>query len=412
MQTLHRKTALLIAGALTFHACTTWAAVCSVPTLAYPTIQSAVDDSTCTTINVAPGVYTENVSISRSLTLNGAQAGQMVAARISGGPAESTLQGADPTGSTPVILINAPNVIVDGFTIKNTVTANAAIGIDIKAISNDALIQYNIFDGINTLEVGPTGTAQAIFLESGPLRVEIGQNRIQNVTGSQAARAIFIGDGDAVNLTSTVFIHDNMITGITSTLGGAYGLLVATTAPTSAVGFIANDVSNLEGATLVHGVSLETDTPDVFVYINNFTNLIGPATDNVAVWFANNPSTFAPGTAVQGNNFNLTIMSYGIGIGPGLTPINEPFDGRCNWWGSADGPGPVGPGSGARVSPDVAYSPWGTAPGVGPVVFCSGNNVPTTEADCKNGGWTRTVHADGTPFKNQGDCVQYVNNGH
>ncbi len=137
--------------------------------------------------------------------------------RISGGPAESTLQGANLTGSMPVILINAPNVIVDGFTIRNSVTANAAIGINIKAISNDAIIRYNIFDGISTLEAGPTGTAQAIFLESGPLRVEIGQNQIQNVTGSQAARGIFIGDGDAVNLTDNVSIHDNTITGITST---------------------------------------------------------------------------------------------------------------------------------------------------------------------------------------------------
>jgi hypothetical protein len=412
MKILHCKTVLLIAGALTLHASTAWAATCSVPTLAYPTIQSAVNDPACDTINVAPGAYSENVTISRSLTLNGAQAGQPVALRTSGGAAESTLQGANPTGSMPVILINAAKVTVDGFTIRNSVTANAAIGIDIKAISNDPLIRYNIFDGITTLEAGPTGTAQAIFLESGPIRVEIGQNLIRHVVGSQAARAIFIGDGDAINPTSNVYIHDNTITGITSTLGAAYGLLVVSTAPTSSIFFTLNDLSNLEGATLVHGVGLESDTPAALVYVNNFTNLIGPATDNVAVWFANNPSAFGPSTAVQGNNFNLTIMSYGIGIGPGLFPINEPFDGQCNWWGSPDGPGPVGPGSGARVSPDVAYSPWAIAPGVGTVLFCTGNNVPTTDAQCKNGGWTRTVHADGTPFKNQGDCVQYVNNGH
>jgi hypothetical protein len=387
------------------------AATCSVPTLAYPTIQSAVDDPVCTTINVAPGLYPENVTIPRSLTLNGAQAGQTVAARIAGGPAESILQGANPTGSAPVILINAPNVTVDGFTIRNSVTANAAIGIDIKAISNDALIRYNIFDGISTLEAGPTGIAQAIFLESGPIRPEIGQNLIQNVVGSQAARAIFIGDGDAINHTSTVYIHDNTITGITSTQGGAYGLLVVTTAGTSQLFFTLNDLSNLEGATLVHGVGMESDTPGGYIYLNNFTNLIGPATDNVAVWFANNPSTFGPSVGAQNNNFNLTIASYGIGIQPGQPPGVEPFDGQCNWWGSPNGPGPVGPGSGARVSPDVAYSPWAIAPGVGTAFVCTGNNVPTTEAQCKNGGWTRTVRPNGTPFKNQGDCIQYVKTG-
>jgi hypothetical protein len=388
------------------------AATCSVPSLSYPTIQSAVNDSTCTTINVAPGVYPENISINRTLTLNGAQTGQPVVARTAGGALESTLQGANPTGSMPVIMINATNVTVDGFTIRNSVTANAAIGVNIKGISNDALIRYNIFDGITTLEAGPTGIAEAIFLESGPIRIEIGKNQIQNVTGSQAARAIFIGDGNAINLTDNVYIHDNTITGITSTLGGAYGLLVVTGAGTSALFVTLNDLSNLEGATLVHAVGLESDTPAALVYLNNFTNLIGPATDNVAVWFANNPSAFGPATAVQNNNFNLTIMSYGIGIGPGLFPINEPFDGQCNWWGSPDGPGPVGPGSGARVSPDVAYSPWAIAPGVGTHYICAGNNVPTTEDQCKNGGWTRTVHPNGTPFKNQGDCLQYVNNGH
>jgi hypothetical protein len=409
MKIPHSKTALLIAAALTFHVSTTWAATCAVPSLAYPTIQSAVDDPVCTTINVAPGVYAENVTINRSLTLNGAQASQPVALRTAGGALESTLQGANPTGSVPVILINAANVVVDGFTIKNSVTANAAIGIDIKAISDNSIIRYNIFDGITTLEAGPSGTAQAIVLESGLLNPEIGQNLIQNVAATQAAHGILITDGDTINPTSPVFIHDNTITGILSTLGGAYGLLINTTMPTSGVNFALNDLSNLEGATLVHAISVESDTPHLSVHNNNFTNLIGPATDNVAVWFANTQSLFGVSQTVTNNNFNLTIVSYGIGLEPGLTPATDPFTALCNWWGSPDGPGPVGPGSGARVSPNVSYSPWWTTPG--PNAVCAGNNVPTTEAQCKNGGWTRTVRPNGTPFKNQGDCVSFVNMG-
>jgi hypothetical protein len=407
---MNLKSTLLITLLSAAAALSARGATCSVPSASYPTIQSAVD-SACTTINVAPGVYPENITINRSLTLNGAQAGQPVALRTAGGPAESTLQGANPTGSVPVIVINAASVIVDGFTIRDSVTANAAIGIDIKPVSNDALIRYDIFDGISTLEPAPTGIAEAIFLESGPIRIEIGQNLIRSVVANQAARAIFIGDGNTTNATDNVFIHDNTITAITSTFGGAYGLLVNATAPISGIFFTANDLSNLEGATLVHAVGLESDTPQATVYLNNFTHLIGPATDNVAVWFADNASTFGAVTSVQNNNFNLTIASYGIGIGPGLTPINEPFDGQCNWWGSPNGPGPVGPGSGARVSPNVAYSPWAVAPGVGTMFNCSGNNVPTTEAQCKNGGWTRTVRPNGSAFKNQGDCMQFVNTG-
>ena len=38
--------------------------------------------------------------------------------------------------------------------------------------------------------------------------------------------------------------------------------------------------------------------------------------------------------------------------------------------------------------------------------------VPTNGNQCKNGGWQSRTRADGSAFKNQGDCIQYVNNGH
>jgi hypothetical protein len=37
--------------------------------------------------------------------------------------------------------------------------------------------------------------------------------------------------------------------------------------------------------------------------------------------------------------------------------------------------------------------------------------TPETKNDCKNGGWQNVFRADGSPFKNQGDCIQYVNTG-
>jgi hypothetical protein len=36
---------------------------------------------------------------------------------------------------------------------------------------------------------------------------------------------------------------------------------------------------------------------------------------------------------------------------------------------------------------------------------------PTDKDQCKNNGWQTYTRADGTKFKNQGDCVQYVNTG-
>jgi hypothetical protein len=36
---------------------------------------------------------------------------------------------------------------------------------------------------------------------------------------------------------------------------------------------------------------------------------------------------------------------------------------------------------------------------------------PGDKNDCKNGGWDTLFRADGSSFKNQGDCIQYVNTG-
>lgn len=36
-------------------------------------------------------------------------------------------------------------------------------------------------------------------------------------------------------------------------------------------------------------------------------------------------------------------------------------------------------------------------------------SIATTREDCKNGGWQQLTRADGTMFKNQGDCIKFVN---
>ena len=36
---------------------------------------------------------------------------------------------------------------------------------------------------------------------------------------------------------------------------------------------------------------------------------------------------------------------------------------------------------------------------------------PQSKDDCMDGGWEGFVRADGTDFKNQGDCIQYFNTG-
>lgn len=403
MKIPHTKTALLIAAALTLHASTIWAATCSVPGLAYPTIQSAVDDPVCTTINVAPGVYSENVTINRSLTLNGAQAGQLVAGRTSAGPAESTVVGANPNGS-PVFLIDAASVTIDGFTIKNAVSNNTATGITITSNGNDAVIFNNIFDGISTLDVGPAGTAQAVLLDNGPDNVNISFNDIRNVTANNSAAGIlFAGTDQAI----FIVIKSNSLSAITSVTAGAYAIRAV--GPTVQVDIFENEINTLTGGGWVYAVSYEHESDRAQTLDNNFSNLNSPTGNVVAVWL-DNPLYHQ--AAVAFNDFNLPATAYGIALSP-ATIANDPFEkgvgGTCNWWGSSDGPGPVGPGQGARVTPLVLYFPWRSAPK--PDRNCTGGNVPPTEDQCKNGGWMTSVRPDGNPFKNQGDCLQFVNTG-
>jgi hypothetical protein len=409
--------------------------VCTVPG-DYATIQAAVNDPGCLTINVGPGVYNENVTITRSLTLNGAQAG--VDARGRAG-LESVVNGANPIGANPTISIQAANVTVDGFTIKNSITTSAAIGIAIKPTGTNAVITNNIFDGISTTDTSGNGTAQAIYLENGPDDVSITTNDIRNVLSARSAKGITIGDSTSGNPSLNILIEDNAISNITSTVRGAYGISVnngSNTGPT-ATGFTTitirnNTISNLLGGTGVtcpgtptpaacgwaHAIGLEGDTPVAIVEDNTISNLVAATPDVIAVYFQDNPSFSS--AEVHYNNFNVPATAYGIAVDPTLRNSSGmavgilaggPVDGACNWWNSVTGPTAASNpgGTGAQVSPNVTYAPWLIAPA--PEGACIGGNVPTTANQCKKDGWMTSVRADGSTFKNQGDCMQYVSAG-
>ena len=38
-------------------------------------------------------------------------------------------------------------------------------------------------------------------------------------------------------------------------------------------------------------------------------------------------------------------------------------------------------------------------------------NTPSTKGDCRKGGWRTFTDDEGTPFRNQGDCVSFVATG-
>ena len=192
---------------------TAQAATCTVPSISplYVTIQDAVDDPNCITINVAPGPRTENVTIPRSLTLNGAQAGSPVAGRVFG-VGESTVQG--------LITVQAAFVTIDGFSLTNP---NQNFAILVKTAGDDGFITNNIIQKVGSTSL--TTNPAAIYLEYGPDRVRVVGNRISDVVSIPTAQGILIGDSTSNNASLNILIEGNSISDISSTRG-AYGIQV------------------------------------------------------------------------------------------------------------------------------------------------------------------------------------------
>jgi hypothetical protein len=90
---------------------------------------------------------------------------------------------------------------------------------------------------------------------------------------------------------------------------------------------------------------------------------------------------------------NATIVNSSTGGGVhllvGFASPNDRFDGNVDAFRIA------------TSSSDTTYNFEPTPPIV----------TPASKDNCMKGGWQTVTRADGSPFKNQGDCIQYVNTG-
>jgi hypothetical protein len=336
---------MLLLGVLVASPATVAAAACTVPG-DYATIQAAVNDPTCDPITVT-GAYTEQVIVNRPVQIFG------VAATVLGS-----------------FTVNAANVTIDGFTVNNPVPT-ATVGIVVKVAGSGSVISNNTLAQIGT-SASPQPVV-GIYLERGPDDVSVLDNDISFVFSDRSAQGILVGDSVSGDPSLNVLIEGNTISNITSASRGAYGIQINNGASTvaTATGFTTgrvsdNTIDRLTGGGWAHAIGLEGPTPGLDVLDNDISNLVDltPAVvnDATAVFLEANPDFDT--VSINENNFNLTIAEFGIALHPTLlaTAGDRVVDGTCNWWGSADGPGPVGPGTGARVTPNVDYEPWLIAP--------------------------------------------------
>jgi hypothetical protein len=170
----------------------------------YTTIQGAVDDPGCTTINVGAGTYNENVAIARSLTLQGAGATSTI---IDGGRA-----------GVVISITNSADVTLDGFTITggDGSTNNGGGGIFIREAT--AIIRDNaISDNVGSQDATTGGLGGGILVISSTNPVQIYDNTIQaNVAHSVTLAApmpipVSVGGGIVIGDASSAIITGNQV---------------------------------------------------------------------------------------------------------------------------------------------------------------------------------------------------------
>ena len=274
-------------------------------TAPFKTIQAAVNAVASNgTVNVAAGNYTENITISKAVTLEGST-------------------GTDITGSFTVA---SDGVKIDGFDITNPGGSFGIVGTD---FSNLTFTHNNIHDIGTSLT---SGSAEAIAVISGSKdvsNIDVENNTISNIgntsmthagSAGSSAKGVYLGNSSGTNTFSNVKVANNRMTGIYASTAawigspnygggaGAYGILVNHQINDLTVS--GNTIGTLEGL-WAHAIGLEADTQNTTVTGNVISGLTDHKnnTDSVAVRFESNPS--ASTVTGSGNTFDSNSLVLG-----------------------------------------------------------------------------------------------------
>jgi hypothetical protein len=404
----------------------------------FASIQAAINDAGTvagTTLRVSAGTDFEQVTINKSVNLQGAQHG--VDARSpsrTGLPATETVMDASGNAGKTPFNVTANNVTIDGFTVENETSANVfGFGILLGAGTSGSHVLNNIIqNNIAGLSLANNATAQTVIQNNlfrnnnrpGPVSgtaiytdqfnaggaltnvlidsntfsgdsnasVLLGSTQLGSQSNITISANTFTNEGNAVfvgSATSTIIFRN--------TIRGSLGSQIAVVGGVNGLSIMENLIDN--GAT--NGVRIFLDTADGFTGTNQ----------NIKI-----ADNHIQGNATAGLQIDAAAGSY-TGV----------LDDRFNWWGSATGPttasNPGGTGD-KLIDPNthVRFQPWLTSatdsqpatPGfqgdltmtAGHVLTVTGATFSTVVGALFNGSVAQVT--DNDPFETQADLTATI----
>lgn len=339
---------------------------CTVVTSSCDTIQGAIGAATSgDTIIVAAGNYSENLTLGKSLTLEGAQAGVDACGRVASESIISTV------GTLLTLQTGSAGSIIDGFTfsggsqqiISSTgpidnlqILNNRFIGFTGNAIflndnGDDITINQNSVDGTSQLAGG------AIHLDQDSFDgFHLTDNCVSNgVTGFFVDGTRNVGSSTNRSPLISGNIFDSNVT------GANIGRKAIENGEISGNTFSSNDFDGLQGG-----------PKDMMITGNSFTGNWRSGLALTGFGGSGDSTRGAQGNSVTNNCFSGNLAEavfFSSGQFPGTISTNtlnnnnisgnaagatyagtETINAENNWWGAADGPSGDGTGSGDAVN--------------------------------------------------------------
>ncbi len=340
----------------------------------YSTIQAAVDAADVgDIIQVAAGIYSEQVVINKAVSLDGENASSTI---IDGGGEEGA-----------VLMISTDNVTLTDFTITGSGTNDQSAGIALLNVTDCSVVncaaQSNVVGIVsigggghtfssNTLKGNGNGIALVNMGDVGGDEDvgSVGNTLLCNTITDSLQYGIWVAEN----------CSDNHIEGNTVTDCAGSGIYVWKAADSivinNTVSGNAEGIQNYASADAVMTGNTVTSNGTGFLIRTGIYGDLQPAATNVLI----------SGNEIVGNT------DAGIDASENQGHL---VTGTENWWGAADGPSGEGPGSvGDTVSVSVDYSPWlGDEAGSYAVHYVAPGSSIQTAVDAASAGDTIYVGA-------------------